>query len=93
METAKKVASGAVESIRNSPLFWRKLCTYQKAATQSNSEEGEGERSGDRVMVVRGVESLVPLSPTLTVQTFTLSHPTLTPSHHSPSHPHPTPSP
>ena len=81
MEAVKKVASGAVESICNGPLFWQKLCTYQKAVTWSDSEEGEGERSGDRVMVVRGVESLVPLSPTLTIyrHTFTLSHPTLTP--------------
>ena len=44
MEAVKKAASGAVESIRNSPLFRRKFGTYQKAATRSDSEEGEGER-------------------------------------------------
>ena len=42
MEAVKKAASGAVESIRNSPLFRRKFGTYQKAATRSDSEEGEG---------------------------------------------------
>ena len=41
MEAVKKAASGAVESIRNSPLFRRKFGTYQKAATRSDSEEGE----------------------------------------------------
>lgn len=30
MEAVKKAASGAVESIRNSPLFRRKFGTYQK---------------------------------------------------------------
>ena len=56
MEAVKKAASGAVESIRNSPLFRRKFGTYQKAATRSDSEEGEGER-GDRGEVPQ------PLSP------------------------------
>ena len=44
MEEVKKVASGAVECTCNSPLFRQKFGTYQKAAIQSDSEEGEGER-------------------------------------------------
>ena len=46
MEAVKKAASGAVESILNSPLFRRKFGTYQKAATRSDSEEGGGGRGG-----------------------------------------------
>ena len=69
------------------------LCIYQKAATRSDSEEGEGERSGDRVMVVRGVESLVPLSPTrLTIQThiyYVTSYPHTLPPLTFPPSPHP----
>ena len=39
IEVVKKAASGAVESIHNSR---RKFGTYQKAATRSDSKEGEG---------------------------------------------------
>ena len=43
MEAVKKAASGAVESIRNSPLFRRKFGTYQKAApVRQRGGEGEG---------------------------------------------------
>ena len=60
-----------VESIHNSPLFRRKFSTYQKAATRSDSKEGDGERGevpqplflGDRTPFVQGfyfqVENLV----------------------------------
>lgn len=41
MEAVKKAASGAVESIRNSPLFRRKFGTYQKAHSEPHSDDEE----------------------------------------------------
>ena len=52
METVKKVASGAVKSIRNSLLFRRKFGTYQKAATWEVPQPLSPEK--DRTPFVQG---------------------------------------
>ncbi len=56
MEAVKKAASGAVETIRNSPLFRRKFGTYQKA---SSNDQDEQERpispEKDRTPFVQGI--------------------------------------
>ena len=58
MDAVKKAASGAVETIRNSPLFRRKFGTYQKARSDSGEDEEE-ERpispDKDRTPFVQGI--------------------------------------
>ncbi len=54
MDAVKKAASGAVESIRNSPLFRRKFGTYQKASSQEE-EERPISPERDRTPFVQGI--------------------------------------
>ena len=39
MEAVRRAASGAVDTIRNSPLFRRKFGTYQRPENESEEEE------------------------------------------------------
>lgn len=55
MDAVKKAASGAVETIRNSPLFRRKFGTYQKASSKDNEEERPISPERDRTPFVQGI--------------------------------------
>lgn len=55
MDAVRKVASDAVESIRNSPLFRRKFGTYQKAHEESSDDESPIVPEKDLTPFVQGV--------------------------------------
>lgn len=55
MDAVRKAASGAVESIRNSPLFRRKFGTYQKAHEDSSDDEPPIVPEKDLTPFVQGV--------------------------------------